>query len=211
MFFISFCLIKSEPKVPFEAQTPNLFTCIVITSENPRFLFWTVGVVVYHKTHLQSFIIVFLITLMQVHLLLILPRAAKHNKYSACLGLMCNSASQPANIALEQWFFSRRVCVYTPDAQSLMKKSALCNLSHVYHVVFDVLISEREKKGPQIAVRVFLTQLVSLGEGGASLILPPSEEEERPAELRSESVCLCLYMWPIVVCSDELGMRHFVP
>lgn len=36
------------------------------------------------------------------------------------------------------------------------------------------------------------------------LILPPSEEGERSAELRSESVCLCLYMWPIVVCSDEL-------
>lgn len=37
-----------------------------------------------------------------------------------------------------------------------------------------------------------------------SLILPPSEEEERPAELQSESVCLCLYMWPIVICSHEL-------
>lgn len=62
--------MKSEPKVPFEVQTPNLFTCIVITSEDPRFLFWTVG---YHETHLKSFIIVFLITLMQVHLLLISP------------------------------------------------------------------------------------------------------------------------------------------
>lgn len=45
-----------------------------------------------------------------------------------------------------------------------------------------------------------------------SLILPPSAEGERPTELGSESVCLCLYMWPIVVCSDELfGTRHFVP
>lgn len=84
-------------------QTPNLFTCIVITSEDPRFLFWTVGVVVYYKTHLKSFIIVFLITLMQVHLLLISPGAEKHNEYSACLGLMRNKASQPANTALQRF------------------------------------------------------------------------------------------------------------
>lgn len=64
---------------------------------------------------------------------------------------------------------------------------------------------EREKKGPQIVVRVFLTQLVLLGEKSEPLlILPTSEEGERPAELCSESVCLCLYMWPIVVCLDEL-------
>lgn len=37
-----------------------------------------------------------------------------------------------------------------------------------------------------------------------SLILPPSAEGERPTELGSESVCLCFYMWPIVVWSDEL-------
>lgn len=102
MFFFLLCLIKSAPKVPFEVQTPNLFTCSVITSEDPRFLFGTVGVVVYHKTHLKSFIIVFLITLMQVHLLLKSPGAAKHNEYSACLGMTRNSASQPANVALER-------------------------------------------------------------------------------------------------------------
>lgn len=95
VFFISLCLIKSEPKVPFEVQTPKLFTCIVITSEDPRFLFRTAGVSVYHKTHLKSFIIVFLITLMQVHLLLITPRAAKPNKYSAWLGLIsCRVGAQ---------------------------------------------------------------------------------------------------------------------
>lgn len=119
VFFISLCLIKCEPKVPFEVQTPNLFTCIVITSEDPGFLFWTVGVVVYHKTHLQSFIIVFLITLMQVHLLLISPGAAKHNKYSACLRLMRSSASQPANRATERQFFSCRRCVSSLLAHSL--------------------------------------------------------------------------------------------
>lgn len=102
MFFISLCLIKSEPKVPFEVQTPKLFTCIVITSEDPRFLFRTAGVSVYHKTHLKSFIIVFVITLMQVHLLLITPRAAKPNKYSAWLGLMRNNAS---HAELEREFF----------------------------------------------------------------------------------------------------------
>lgn len=75
--------MKSEPKVPFEVQTPNLFTCIVITSEDPRFFILDCCVVVYHKTHLKSFIIVLLISLMQVHLLLISPEAAKHNKYTA--------------------------------------------------------------------------------------------------------------------------------
>lgn len=87
--------------MPFEVQTPKLFTCIVITSEDPRFLFGTAGVFVYHKTHL-NFIIVFLITLMQVHLLLITPAAAKPNKYSAWLGLMRNNASHPVYAAMER-------------------------------------------------------------------------------------------------------------
>lgn len=99
------CLIKCEPKVPFEVQTSKLFTCIVITSEEPRFLFGTAGVFVYQKTHFKSFIIVFLITLMQVHLLLIMPGAAKQNKCCAWLELMRSNASHLACSALERWVF----------------------------------------------------------------------------------------------------------
>lgn len=77
--------------------------------------------------------------------------------------------------------------------------------THVLHVVFDVLWREKKRRPTDCGMCISdASGFVGGKNEEPSLILPPSVEGGRPAELRIESVCLCLYMWPIVVCSDEL-------
>lgn len=70
-------------------------------------------------------------------------------------------------------------------------------------VVFDTL-QKKTRTCKLQCVPVFLAQFALVGKRGATVILPPSEDGEHRTAPLSESVCLCLYTCPIVVCLDEL-------